>query len=375
MNILILRSNPIEPDPRVEKTARTLTRLGYQVTCLGWDRSGKMPKQQDRQGVNVLRIRIRAQYGSGLMNLPALLAWQLGLLWWLLTRSHKYQIIHACDFDTIIPALICQKMLKVRVVYDIFDFYADHLRRTPDFIKGIIRWLDYRAISLADGVILADDARQDQISGSRPKVLVSIYNSPEDINFDSSNELILDPNFEFHITYVGLLQVERGLCEMIRILRRHSEWHLDLAGFGGDEKQIVDCIASLPNITWHGRVDYQKALVISKQADVLFATYDPAIPNHRYASPNKVFEAMMLGKPVIVAENTNVDRIIKEMDCGISIKYGDETALEAALTLLATNRPYRETLGKNARRAYEEVFGWHNMQIRLKDLYSQIIQS
>ena len=99
-------------------------------------------------------------------------------------------------------------------------------------------------------------------------------------------------------------------------------------------------------MTWYGRISYQQALELSQQADVLFATYDPAIPNHQYSSPNKVFEGMMLGKPIIVAKHTNMDRMIKDANCGIIVEYGDTVDLENALALLAKDCGLREGWGK-----------------------------
>lgn len=371
--VVICRSNPVAPDPRVEKISRSLASDGYSVTALGWDRTGKLPRSQTTDGLRITRLSIPARYGSGLMNLPALLAWEFGLLGWLVKHRQSYEIIHACDFDTIIPALLCKMLWKKRVVYDIFDFYADHLRRTPGFLKRLIRRIDYWAIQKADGVILVDDARREQIRGSRPRALISIYNSPEDVPYHRDHTIVSQAKNGLRITYVGLLQVERGLFEMIDVLRRHPEWHLDLAGFGGDEGKIVELVANMPNVTWHGRVSYQQAIELSCHADVLFATYDPSIANHRYSSPNKVFEGMMLGKPIIVANDTNMDRMINDAKCGISVQYGDKAALENALAALANDRLLRDSMGKNARRAYDEIYSWEKMQARLKTFYNQIL--
>jgi glycosyltransferase involved in cell wall biosynthesis len=375
MHVFILRSNPISPDPRVEKIARGLSADGYKVHALGWDRTGKLPRHETMDAMQVTRMAIKARYGTGLMNLPALLIWQIGLIMWLLKHRKSIEVIHACDFDTILPALLHKFLFKTPVIYDIFDFYADHLRRTPELLKQAIRRIDFWAINTADGVIVVDDARFVQIEGSRPKVLISIYNSPEDTPCPPVEEgASQHQNGALRIVYVGLLQVERGIFEMIDVLRNHPDWKLDLAGFGGDEERIVDQIRGMPNISWHGRVQYQHALWLSQQADVLFATYDPAIPNHRYSSPNKIFEGMMLGKPIIVAENTNMDRIINESRCGVVIEYGNRNALENALATLANDRKLREALGQNARRAYEDVYSWQRMCQRLNNFYHQILK-
>lgn len=373
LQVVICRSNPIAPDPRVEKIARSLAANGYSVAALGWDRSGELPRQQMVDGLRVTRLRIRARYGTGLMNLPALLAWQVGLLWWLLANRRSFQVIHACDFDTILPALVLKRFWKKTVIYDIFDFYADHLRRTPQFLKNAIRALDFWAIGQADGVILVDDARIEQIRGSRPKACISVYNSPEDVPDNLTTAKPSPAPGGLRIAYVGLLQVERGLFEVIDVLRSHPEWQLDLAGFGGDEQHIVSLVREMPNVRWHGRIAYQRALELSQAADVLFATYDPSIPNHRYSSPNKVFEGMMLGKPIIVAEDTNMDRMIRAAGCGIVIQYGNKTELEQAFQSLANDPQNRLTLGRNARRAYEEIYSWQKMQDRLQSFYHQIL--
>jgi glycosyltransferase involved in cell wall biosynthesis len=135
-------------------------------------------------------------------------------------------------------------------------------------------------------------------------------------------------------------------------LRDTRNWNLDLAGFGGDQDQILAAATRLPNVQWHGRIPYDQALELSRTADVLFATYDPSIPNHRYSSPNKVFEAMMLGKPIIVARNTNMDRMIEQADCGMVVEYGDVAGLEAALVRLCKDEGLHKRLARNARLAY-----------------------
>lgn len=391
--VLICRSNPVAPDPRVEKVAKALAGLGYSVSILGWDRTGALPPmeiikfssttaeagddQANRQGqegdspstILIRRLPIRSAYGHGLMNLPNLLRWQAGLLKALIVQQRDFDVIHACDFDTVLPALICQKIWAKKVVYDIFDFYADHLRATPALLKKMIRWLDIQAINRADGLILADEARFAQIAGSRPRLTAVIYNSPEQEPEAVQLAAPQDHTTGLRITYVGLLQVERGLLDMIAVLQKHPEWSLDLAGFGGDEARLLSLIASMPNVRWHGRVPYLTALELSRAADVLFATYDPAIPNHRYSSPNKVFEAMLLGKPIIVARHTNMDRIIQQADCGLVIDYGDRAGLEAALLQLQNDGTLRQRLGANGQRAYAEQYRWFNMVQRLAELY------
>ncbi|OIQ53517.1 glycosyltransferase family 4 protein [Neomoorella thermoacetica] len=371
--VLICRSNPVAPDPRVEKLAEALCKANYEVLVLAWDRTGQLPREEERSGYRIVRFSHISPYGSGLKNIFKQLSWQFFLLRRLIQEGQGLALIHICDFDTLLPCLLSKALGGKRIIYDIFDLYADSRRNIPTLIRKLLHVLEFKALEWVDAVILADESRREQIAGTRPRRLITIYNSPPDV-LDTLRRNGPPPRLtELYLVYVGLLQVERGLLEMMEILGRHPEWHLDLAGFGGgDEERILGLARSLPNVTWHGPIIYKRALKLSYAADVLIATYDPTIPNHRYSSPNKVFEAMMLAKPVVVARNTGIDRLVEKINCGLVVPYGDVAALEAALIRLARDPALRQQLGENGRRAYEEKYSWNLMRERLLALYREL---
>ena len=106
--VLICRSNPVAPDPRVTKAADALAGAGYPLTILGWDRAGNLPKRRTLAAENrirYMRLFIPSDYAPGHENLRALLRWQWGLFIWLIKNRKEYEIIHACNFDTALPAL------------------------------------------------------------------------------------------------------------------------------------------------------------------------------------------------------------------------------------------------------------------------------
>jgi glycosyltransferase involved in cell wall biosynthesis len=370
--VIFLRSNPVAPEPRVEKAAEALFLNGYDVIILAWDRTCSFPIDEIREYAVIHRFLLIAPFGSGLKNILNLLKWNFYIFSFLYRNRKSYQIIHACDFDTIFPALINKFLFKKKVIYDIFDFYADSREIVPRFLREFIRKIDMWAIGKADAVILADESRKVQISGSCPKKIEYIYNSPEELL--NNNITSYNNNYALKIAYVGILFKVRGLFEMLETIEKHPEWSLTLAGFGGDEDSISEYARKLPNVKFYGTIPYNDALKLYSEADVMFATYDPSLPNHRYSSPNKLFEAMMLGKPIIVCKGTGMDTIVEKYNLGFVVTYGDTHQLERVLKeISAWDSNFKEQFKGKVNSVYENLFSWKIMLERLINLYRDLI--
>ena len=374
VGVVILRSNPVAPEPRVEKVARALSQSGKMVTIVGWDRSGSLPKIEDRVYAVINRIAIKSSYASGMRNIIPQVCWQVQLLVWLLKNRRKFSYIHACDFDTILPAFIIKALFRKKIVYDIFDFYADAHIALPAFLRTMIRRLDWWIIEKVDVTIICDEIRRTQISN--PKYLAVIYNSPEDFprNKAGKHDRQNFPGSRLKIGYVGVLSVTRGILELFSILDQHPDWSLELGGYGGaDALPIITGAQTRSNVKFYGKIPYDKAMEINKRSDVLFATYDPKIPNHKFSSANKLFEAMMLGKPIIVAKGTSMDRIVQQHNLGFIVKYGDVQKLKHAFEEVANWDSEKKTqFAVHACAIYERYYSWAIMRSRLLAVYDHL---
>ena len=125
---------------------------------------------------------------------------------------------------------------------------------------------------------------------------------------------------------------------------------------GNLEKYVEDVAGRYSNIDYLGRVSYQEALRLYSACDLMFAVYDPAVPNHRYSAPNKVYEAMMLGKPLIVAKNTGFDVLIEKEGIGLSIEYSQQ-AFQQALDNCLANPDVLKEMGQRARKSMLNILG------------------
>jgi glycosyltransferase involved in cell wall biosynthesis len=364
MKIILIRSDSINPDVRAEKEAKSLAKFGHDVTILGWNRSDDCKKIEHKNGYTIHRLNFKAPYGT-ISLIPYLVIWNLYILFILTTR--KYDIIHSCNLDTLIPSLIVGKMKRKKIVYDIFDFYGHMLpKSTSNLFRNIVSYFERSLSHFADVIILADESRIVQLGSMNHKKIEYILNTPEYAKF--KGKTIKSKNYV--IFYGGVLIETRGLRQILEIVERSGDMKLIVAGYGTDESILISLFNKCRNVEYIGKISYEEIIENTYAADFLFALYDPIIPNNKFASPNKLFEAMMCGKPIIVSAETSMARIVERDNCGKVVPYGDIKKITETIILLKNNPDLCRRLGENGRRAYEERYSWKIMEKKLINLYN-----
>ena len=118
---------------------------------------------------------------------------------------------------------------------------------------------------------------------------------------------------------------------------------------------------------------YNDVLSLESECDILFATYDPKIKNHKYSAPNKVYEAMALGKPIIVCKNTGIDELVDQNKIGITIEYNAKDFIKK-LDLLLEDSKAIKNMNLTAKKMYTEKYNWKIMEKRLIDAYNELLK-
>jgi glycosyltransferase involved in cell wall biosynthesis len=90
-------------------------------------------------------------------------------------------------------------------------------------------------------------------------------------------------------------------------------------------------------------------------ADACIAILKP-IEMYKTVYPNKVFDYMAAGRPVILAIDGVIREVVEAADGGITVPPGDADALAEAIGALAQNPQRRQDLGRNGRRYVEAHF-------------------
>ena len=370
MKIIIVRSRAI--DPAVNKVAKALADNGYDVKLLLWDRMGNK-QTENIDGYTVCRFGFKAPHDK-LTVLFYFPIWWLYELFFLLKEDST--IVHACDLDTLLPAIFVKLIKRVKLCYTIYDFYANNLPEGQlQIIRKCVRILvasvEKIGIRFTDVLFLVDESRYEEVKGSKIKELVYIYNSPPDYLNLKDMQKLRDKN-EIIIFYSGLITKSRGLEYIIESIKDIDGAKLIMGGVG-DDRELFKMIDECKKVSYLGWIpSYDEVIKKSSESDILFRFSDPKIPKTKYESPNKLFEAMMLGKPIIVSDLSSMANIVKRENCGIVVTYGDVHAIRETIINLKLDLQLRKDLGDNGRKAYDTKYSWQIMENRLINIYKKI---
>ena len=323
--ILLIRDNECF-EPRVQNYLHYFQEHHIPYHVIAWNRNGTAQPDE-----HITFYQRRAEYGKRLANIPNKIGWMLFVMKEVYRHRKDCKAIHACDIDGILPALIVGKPLGKKVIFDIFDWISSLTGK--GIVYKLVEFLQNFCYRFSDAVILCEEERKAQAKATNGNVFI-IPNIPDGktaFDRDALNQTAEDlRRYDYVISYVGVFDRDRGLENLLEATSKCPNIKLNIAGFGVLEEQIRDYAGRYPNITCWGRVEYGVGQAIQKNASMISAMYHLTSPLHKFAAPNKYYESLILGVPMITTENTLVGSKVEKFDTGFVL---DEKP-ESLLTLL-----------------------------------------
>lgn len=375
-NVVLIRSNPVRPYPRLEKMANCLAKNGYDVTVLAWDRdSTYSPKEEvlnlKESIVKIIRIGLKGQFSGGFKkNFKGLIRFQKFIYTWLKKHKSEVDVIHAYDFDTGYIAIKFAKKYNKKFVYDIPDYYVDSHNLRGSLIGKMVKRMEDSIINEADATIICTEERRNQIAGTHPKRLFVIHNTP-DIAVECDKDFHKTETSEkLRIVYVGIFGTTRFIDKITETVAQRNDCEFHIGGYGsGMESYFENMALKHSNIYYYGKIPYDETIALEKKCDVMCAVYDPTVRNHYYAAPNKFYEALALGKPLIMSKNTGMSSIVEKEEIGEVIEYNVDS-FNAALDRLIQNKSNFKEIYYKEVSLYLKRYSWERMEERIQEIYS-----
>ena len=338
MNVVMLLTNPCNPDVRVIKEAKYISERGHNVTILCWDRDekSKLPQKSYEGKVKLIRFRIASVYGTGYKQLGAFFKFVRSCKAYL--KKKKVDIFHCHDLD----GYIAYRLLYMKRIPYVWDMHEN-------YIKG--NWLKRKLIQKIVIAGIKKSTKSIYVTNDVLKMM------PEPIrdrmillrNYPDSSYLTDEEKTEsdyLRIGYHGTLR--RQLPEfsaLFEACKDYSDVRIDVNGGGTDLLKLQELAKRYSNVYVHGPYDGLKdSNHLYANTDVLFCGYDSTNPNYQGDTEVvKFYEAIITGTPMIMTKNLGMSAKVERMEIGVVVDTRDSIDIRRAIDQI---RQRRELLQK-----------------------------
>jgi glycosyltransferase involved in cell wall biosynthesis len=369
----MLLHKSVEFDSRVRREAKALSAAGHDVTVL---HLAPTPVAQAvaREGYAVASAeppRPLRRLPAGLRRLAFMAKFVAGV------RRLRPDVVHAHDAAMLAPGLVGARLTRARLVYD-----SHELATGVPYRKRLWAWfvgaLERAVIRRCDGVITVSDGiadRLEQLHGLDERPLV-VRNLPDLPGPEGKGRLrkrlgVGDVPLVLH---QGAPARDRGCEQLVQAMVRVQDAHLVFLGDGGDrgygahlaglaeECGVRKRVHFVPSVPLHELLSY------TSEADVGVSLLEGTCENHRLALPNKVFEYVAAGIPVVASDLPELGRLVEDHGIGWTVDPDELTELASVLQSAVERRAGSELRARLDRA--RTTLTWADESRRLLDLYA-----
>jgi glycosyltransferase involved in cell wall biosynthesis len=394
MRICLIFDGDYPWDIRVEKFAMALVEGGYEVHIISRNIARRLV--YERQGkIHIHRLPIFASSRvNKMISFPAF----FNPIWIIKIRQviklFNVNLVIVRDLPLALPGAFVGRLYGIPVLFDMAENYPDMLRdiwasdsfrlsnafvRNPRLAE-IIEMIALRTVSHT--IVVVDESKQRLVNlGAKESDVSVIGNLP--VLWDGAisettrrtSEKEQTPSLK--LVYVGGLEPLRGLDVLLKefpeIVKRNPAITFTIVGDGRWRQSLQDLVEGLSldkHVTFTGRLSHDQALIKVRESDVGIIPHR-VTPFTNTTIPNKLFDYMMLGKPVLASNITPIRRIIEAAQCGHC--YNDSRDLIEALGSLL-DPATRRRLGENGRRAVLSQYNWKRESEHLLEIINTLLQ-
>ena len=258
----------------------------------------------------------------------------------------------------------------------IYNLYQRALRKARvHFEKEALKYIDYviTANQITRGYLLTVNRFiQTEVIYNCP--ILSIFHKPRG-SAAHKDEVV--------ICHEGSLGFNRGLKQMIevmKVLKEHYSDRVKLLIVGdvyGKEREYLEL--RVEEYKLQGVIDrtgwlpYDEVGKVISQADIGVIFMEPTENNMLAGPPNKLFNYMIYGLPVVSVDLPETSRIISETECGVVVRDRNTNSLAKALSALIDDEDKRRYMGESAKKAVYNQYSWERMEKRLLRVYTELL--
>lgn len=356
----------IAKDIRIyHKECKALAEAGYDVKLVVVNAKDT---KSDYQGVEIINVPVDASSKvKRILNAPKKAR--------AVAESLNADVYHFHDPELLFEARRLRKK-GFRVIYDVHEDVPRQIMSKawiPKLVRGtmssIIKVVEWYVVQRLNAVVTVVQTIVKRFEPINQNVIL-VQNFPQ-------LEVLPEPapweNKTGQVCYVGDYTRIRGINELLQAVAL-TDRKLTMAGRWSDKGLAKECEErGYPNgfkeLGFVTRDEVQRVYANSKIGTVLFHP----VPNHIDALPNKLFEYMAAGIPVIASNFGWLKKIVEQHNCGLAVDPQNPKEIADAINWLCDNDDESRQMGERGRKAVEESYNWASEEEKLIGLYSKIL--
>lgn len=361
--IIISVTNDLVADQRVHRVSRTLQEEGANVLLVGRILINSKPIVGRIYATHRMKIPIN----NGFLFYACYNIW---LFFYLL--FHKADGLVSNDLDTLPANFLVSKIKRIPLIFDSHEYFPE----VPELVnKPIIKifWLKVEKLFLP----------KIKFGYTVCKSIANIYEEKYKIHLGVVRNLPFRKYPEVVISkltiggnkkvifYQGALNVGRGIELMMDAIKFLDNVVFVIAGDGDIFDKLKEK-AKKPGlnekIIFLGRLPLSELHQYTIQSDLGMSLEENLGLNYYFALPNKLFDYIQAGVPVIVSDFPEMAKIVRDYNIGFAVSERNPEKLAAILSEMLTNEELRNIWKHNLEKASEELC-WENEKHVLIDIY------
>lgn len=296
------------------------------------------------------------------------------------TRSAQARVYHASDLYNLPAMHAAARRQGGTLVYDareLYPYVASTAGRPA--VRGFWRMVEGYYIRRADAVFTVSESIADQHVAMYgvPRSTV-LYNAPPLRPVEPSTalrDLTGVPDETVVLLHQGQIQKDRGCLLLADAMRDVQGAVLVFLGSGPlkpDLQKYVEAAVLGDRVCFLDPVPPDDLLPVTASADVGLTLLEDTCLNHRFALPNKLFEYLMAGLPVLASDLPEIRGVVMGFEVGTVVDPADRAALVKRIQQMVDDKQARQRWRANAPHVFE-TFNWESASQRFIQIYQALL--
>lgn len=240
-------------------------------------------------------------------------------------RKEPISVVHCHDLSALPVGVVFKLLQKTKVIYDAHELETEQevgYREIPSLRKRLSKWLERWLMKEVDAMITVSPSIQNWYVERFPVVPVNLVrNIPANLENPSVSyplrEQLEIPDNALLFLFIGMLGADRGIeIALASFQEQEVRHHLAFMGNGPLREKIEDVIHNCPRIHLLSPVPHKEVILYSNSADVGVCLNEDTCLSFRYSLPNKLFESLIGGIPVLASDLPDQAEIVRAYGAG-----------------------------------------------------------